>query len=108
MIALRVKLNGKELCLAGADDLTALNTMITALGNLGSKTKKSREEMLDLHLSVGGLTGRETAPDYLLRWIQFQELAVGDKVEIEFVETPTADKPSKKTNAKPPRKKSRT
>ena len=99
MIALRVKLNGKKLCVAGAEDLSVLNAILNAIGNIGSKTKKRREGPPDLHLSVGGLTGRKSGIDYHLRWIEFTELSIGDKIEIEIIETSVADAPTAKHKA---------
>ncbi len=107
MIALRVKLNGKELCVAGAEDLSVLNAIINAVGAIGSKTKKVRDGAPDLHLSVGGLTGRKSGADYHLRWIEFQELAIGDRIEVELVETSVADAPTAKRKADPARRKTK-
>jgi len=99
MIAFRVKLNGQELCLAGADDLSVLNAIINAVGRIGSKTKKARDGGPDLYLSVGGLTGRKSGTDYHLRWVEFEDLVIGDKIEVELVETSVADKPTAKRRA---------
>lgn len=99
MIALRVKLNDKELCLAGTEDLAVLHAIVNAVGILGSETKKVRKGAPDLFLSVGGLTGRESGVDYHLNWVDFHELKIGDKIEVELVEISKADKPSKKSKA---------
>jgi len=104
MIALRVKLNGKELCVAGAEDLSVLNTIISAVGAIGSKTKKVRDEAPDFHLSVGGLTGRKSGADFHLRWVEFQELVIGDRIEVELLETSVADAPKAKRKADPTKK----
>ena len=59
MIALEVKLNGKRVCVAGADDLAVLNTSVTAVGKLGKKTVPFRpNETAEIHFHVGGLTSR--------------------------------------------------
>lgn len=107
MIALRVKLNGKLLCVAGTEDLSVLNTIINAVGKIGSKTKTIREGPPDLHLSVGGLTGRKSGADYRLRWVEFTELSVGDKIEVEIVETSVVDPPTAKRKWDRSRRKSK-
>ena len=107
MIALRVKLNGKELCVAGAEDLSVLNTIINAVGALGSKTRKVRDDAPDFHLSVGGLTRRKSGADFHLHWVEFQELAIGDKSEVEIVESSVVDAPTAKRKSGPARRKAR-
>ena len=107
MIAVRVKLNGKELCVAGAEDLAVLNTIIGAVGAIGNKTKKVRDGAPDLHLSVGGLTRRKSGADFHLRWVEFQELVIGDRIEVELVETSIADAPKAKRKADPTRRKTK-
>jgi hypothetical protein len=101
MIALRVKLNGTLLCVAGADDLSVLNAIVNAVGNLGIDTKKRRDEPTDIYLSVGGLTSRLEGDDEHLRWAEQQPLAIGDKIEVEvleinIVDEPTARKPAER------------
>src|SRR5688500_11228614 len=93
MVALRVSLNGTHLCVAGADDLSVLNTMVAAAGNLGPKTKKHRDEPPDIYLQIGGLTGRVDGKDEHLRWAEQKPLNTGDKVEIEVLETTDVDSP---------------
>jgi hypothetical protein len=99
MIALRVKLNGTLLCVAGADDFSVLNTIVNAVGNLGSRTKKHRDEPPDVYLSVGGLTSRLEGPDEHLRWAEQQPLQMGDKVEVEIIETSNVDEPTARKKA---------
>lgn len=99
MIALRVKLNGSLLCVAGADDLSVLNTIVNAVGNLGSKTKKPRKEPPDLYLSVGGLTSRLEGPDEHLLWTEQQPLQMGDKIEVEIIESTDVDEPTARKKA---------
>jgi hypothetical protein len=99
MIALRVKLNGTLLCVAGADDLSVLNTIVNAVGNLGPKTKKRRDEPPDVYLSVGGLTSRLEGLDEHLRWAGEQPLRMGDRVEVEIVETSDVDAPTERKKA---------
>ena len=71
MIALEVKLNGKRVCIAGADDLAVLSAHVAACGKLGRKTVPARpdETTGDLYYSVGGLTARrDPNRDVHLKW----------------------------------------
>jgi hypothetical protein len=94
MVALRVKLNGKLLCVAGAEDLSVLNTIVNAVGNLGPKTKKHRDEPPEVFFSVGGLTSRAERPDEHVRWAEQEPLKTGDKVEIDVLDTMEVDLPT--------------
>jgi len=94
MIALKVAKNGARLCLAGAEDMGILTANVVASGVLGTKSKKSREDQaIDFRMRVGGLTARHDAPDDHLNWSEGVELGIGDRIEIEIVETVEADKP---------------
>lgn len=98
MIALEVVLNGHRIALAGATDLNVLNGMVTAVGKLGSKASgtKAHPKGYDLHLSVGGLTGRQgEIPDEHLRWEEMKKLKVGDEVVIRIRRVTVADPPKK-------------
>jgi hypothetical protein len=71
MIALEVSLNGKRVCLAGADDLAVLSAHVTACGKLGSKTIPARPDDItgEVHYSVGGLTARpDPKKDVHMNW----------------------------------------
>ena len=93
MIALRVFLNGKLICTAGAEDLAVLSTIVGAGGALGRLTKKQRDDPPDVYLTVGGLTGRIEGADEHLRWTEQQPLQQGDRIEIHILDTSEADKP---------------
>ena len=85
MIALEVSLNGKRICTAGAEDLSVLNTIVTASGRLGKKTVPVRpNETYDIYYHVGGLTSRrDLAKDVHLRWqkLDHSKLATLSKSE---------------------------
>ena len=83
----------------GANDLSVLNTIVNAVGNLGPNTNKHRNEPPDVYLSVGGLTSRLEGPDEHLRWAQQQPLKFGDKIEVEVVETHEVDDPTARIKA---------
>jgi hypothetical protein len=102
MIALRVTLNGKLLCVAGADDLAVLNAIVGAVGNLGTKTRRDRNERPDLYLSVGGLTSRVKGPDEHVRWAKQRRLRKGDKIQVEILETDKVDRPKHVSQAERP------
>lgn len=107
MIALRVALNGKALCVAGADDLAVLNAIVNAVGNLGTKTKRHKDEPLDVYLHVGGLTARAEGPDAHVRWVEHHTLQTGDKVEVEILETSEVDFPNEVKPAERPEERER-
>lgn len=102
MVALKTSLNGEKLCIAGTEDLAVLNSIISAVGNLGAHTKPKRdpEEPADLFLSVGGLTSRKEGENEHLRWIEQKKLTIGDQILIEVLETPETDAPSSLSLAK--------
>lgn len=101
MIALETTLNGQQLCIAGAEDLCVLNTIVNAVGKLGDLSKHPRDlESADLFLSVGGLTRRTVGDDEHLRWTEEQSLSVGDEITITILKVEEADLPSSRTPAK--------
>jgi|ERR1041385_1504107 hypothetical protein len=104
MIALKVSLNGKRVCIAGADDLAVLNAIVSASGKLGHKTVPARpdETTGEMFYSVGGLTARPNPrKDVHLRWKSVAPLRVGDMVQVEIVETDNPDRPKSVIKAKP-------
>jgi hypothetical protein len=103
MIALEVSLNGKRVCIAGADDLSVLSTHVTACGKLGKKTIPTRpdETTGDLYYTVGGLTSRrDPNQDVHLRWKEIAPLKVGDVIQVKILETDKVDRPTSRTRAK--------
>ena len=95
MIALQVKLNGKRVCTAGAEDLSVLSTMVTAVGPLGAQTVLAGpREKAEIHYSVRGLTGRkDQTNDEHLVWQGLAHLQVGDVITIKVLETRRGDAP---------------
>jgi hypothetical protein len=107
MIAFRIKLNGKTVCTAGADDLTVLSAHITASGNLGKKTVPvpPGNTIREVHYSVGGLTSRPNSQrDVHLRWKSIAPLKIGDVVQVKVIEATKADRPKTRTKASKRRK----
>ena len=103
MIALEVSLNGKRVCVAGADDLGVLSANVTACGKLGSRTVPYRpDETAEIHYSIGGLTSRpDSKKDVHLRWKSVARLRVGDFIQVKIVETDRPDRARSWTKAKP-------
>ena len=102
MIAFEVKLNGKRVCIAGADDLAVLSTNIGAVGKLGKKTVPARpdETTGEIHYSVGGRTSRPDAnKDVHVRWKPVAPLKVGDVIEVRILETEKVDRATSRTKA---------
>jgi len=102
MIALKTSINGQQICLAGAEDLCVLNSIVNAVGKLGdlSHTRRNPNEPPDLFLCVGGLTGRESADDEHLRWTEHHVLSIGDEILITVVEVAEADLPTSRMSAR--------
>jgi hypothetical protein len=95
MIALEVTLNGKRICVAGAEDLSVLSTIISACGKLGKKTVHPRagDETFDVHYSVCGLTSRpDPSKDVHVKWKSIAPLKVGDVIQVRILETRKADR----------------
>jgi hypothetical protein len=102
MIALEVSLNGKRVCVAGADDLRVLSAHVTACGKLGKKTVPARPDDTtgEIHYSVGGLTARPDAKkDVHVRWKSVAPLRVGDVIQVKILETEKVDRATSRTKA---------
>ncbi len=101
MLVLEVTVNGRQICVAGTDDLAVLTANVTACGKLGFKTVPSHEdETVDIFYSVGGLTGRQKPEtDVYVRWMSVEPLAVGDIVQIKVLESQTADRSKSRKRA---------
>ena len=110
MIAFEVSLNGERVCVAGADDLGVLSTIVTASGKLGKNTVPTTpdEACAEVYYSVVGLTSRrDQEKDVHLRWKSVEALQIGDVVQVKVIETGKADHPKSRTRAKPRRNKTR-
>ena len=97
MIVLEVRVNGDLLATAGQNDLCVLNTIVDAVGVLGSESigTKVEKEGFALSLHVGGLSARtDDGPGNHLRWISHEAIKVGDEVCIRILEAETADPPA--------------
>src|SRR5688572_1183421 len=95
MIAFEIELNGELLGTAGADDLSVLTAIVTAVGKLGpnSTGAHQRERHYDIELTVGGLTSRaDGSSDEHLDWIR-RALKTGDVVTVRLFETDSVDAP---------------
>jgi hypothetical protein len=96
MITFEVELNGQSLGTAGADDLSVLTAIVSAVGKLGPNSTGAcqREHHYDIELTVGGLTSRaEGTPDEHLDWMR-RTLKPGDVVTVRLVEAKAADAPT--------------
>ncbi len=102
MIAFEVRLNGKRICIAGADDLAVLNTIITASGKLGPKTVPARADDThgEVHYSVGGLTARpDPETDVHVRWKSIAPLKLGDVIQVKVLDVKKADRAKSRKKA---------
>ncbi len=105
MIAFEVRLNGKRICIAGAEDLAVLHTNVVAAGTLGSKTMPARpgDTKNDLFYSVGGLTGRsDPKSDVHLNWKSMAPLKVGDVIQVKVLEVKKATRTKARMKAAKP------
>ena len=96
MLAYEVFVNGRKATLAGADDLSVLSSIVSAVGKLGRRTSRSKGNRngYDLWLSVGGLTGRKRGlRNEHLDWTKQRKLKVGDEVRIVVCQVSRAEKP---------------
>jgi hypothetical protein len=103
MIALEVKLNGKRVCIAGADDLAVLSAHVTACGKLGKNTVPARPDDTtgEIHYTVGGLTARpDPKKDVHFKWKSVAPLRIGDVIEVRILETEKIDRATSRTKAK--------
>jgi hypothetical protein len=102
MIAFEVRLNGKRICIAGAEDLSVLSTIITASGKLGAKTVPARPDDTkgEVFYSVGGLTARpDPETDVHVRWQSIAPLQVGDVIQVKVLEVEKADRAKSRKRA---------
>ena len=102
MLALEVRLNGRVVALAGAEDLSVLSQTISAVGRLGRKTRRgaSRSSKTDIHLNVGGLTARTLGkPNEHLNWLSLKPLKIGDEVEVRVISVKRATRPTGRSPA---------
>jgi hypothetical protein len=95
MIVFEIELNGESLGTAGANDLSVLTAIVSAVGKLGpdSTGAHRREHHYDIELTVGGLTSRaEGSPNEHLDWIK-RALKTGDVITVRLVEAEAGDPP---------------
>lgn len=84
MLAFEVKLNGKRVCIAGADDLSIIST------HIGGSPGRTRHAKAEAFYSVTGMTARE---DFHLRWTGIEPLKLGDLIQVRVLEVDQADAP---------------
>ena len=102
MIAFEIKLNRQSLGTAGADDLSVLTAIVSAVGKLGPTSQGARQRETDYHieLRVGGLTSRsENLSDEHLDWIE-QTLKPGDVVTVTVLDAASVDVPTRSQPAR--------
>ncbi len=103
MIALEVSLNGKCVCVAGAEDLGVLTTNVSAVGKLGKKTVRARpdETTGEIFYAVGGLTSRpDPRKDVHLTWKAVTPLRIGDILQVKILETDKVDRATSRQKAR--------
>lgn len=102
MIAFEVRINGKRICVAGAEDLAVLTACVNASGKLGAKTVPARPDDVtgEVFYSVTGLTARrDPEKDVHVRWQSVEPLRVGDVVQVKILDSTKADRPKSRVKA---------
>ncbi|MCC7420110.1 MAG: hypothetical protein IT428_07520 [Planctomycetaceae bacterium] len=110
MIAFEVKLNGKRICIAGAEDLLVLSTHITGVGMLGPKTAPERmhRPKTEVCLGITGMTARkDPAEDLHVHWTEMEPLKAGDSIEVTVLDVTEVDPPRSFHPVRPPSRRSR-
>jgi hypothetical protein len=89
MRALRVTINGGIPVVGGAADLGVLPLIVSCVSALGSDAQSPRgNDVESIKLSLGGLTSRGGgATDEHIDWLSQVPLKVGDRIEVELIET---------------------
>jgi hypothetical protein len=82
MIAFEVYLNGEKICTAGSNEITSVTAAVNFF------PKRYNRDKLGPALTVSGVASR---PEEFLDWAH-RELRVGDRVEVQVVESYTPDK----------------
>jgi len=102
MIAFEVRLNGRRVCVAGAEDLAVLSAHVTASGRLGPKTVPARPDDVggEVFYSVTGLTARpDPGRDVHVKWKSIEPLKVGDVIEVKVLDVKRADRAGSRRKA---------
>jgi hypothetical protein len=95
MIAFEVRINGKRVCVAGAEDLAVLTATVSACGKLGARTVPARpdDESGEVFYSVTGLTARpDPENDVHMRWRSVEPLQIGDVLEVRIIDAEKTDR----------------
>jgi hypothetical protein len=96
MIVFEVSINGQAVCRAGAEDLSVITAIVSAVGKLGdlSRGAVGRESSIDLEFRVGGLTAKTSGADNSVEWVQ-RNLQTGDVVTIIVLGDGIPDEPTR-------------
>jgi hypothetical protein len=89
MRAFDIHLNDKKLCVAGIGDDGVLTTIVSWVTGRGRS---------DLFLHVGGIVN--PANEHVA-WTDQKPLHVGDRIQLEIIESASVDKPKKKQRTHP-------
>jgi hypothetical protein len=91
MIAFKIIVNGKQVVIAGQDDWSVLAMHVSATRDKGESSSTDY-----VRYSVGGLSQQNSEGiSQHFRWPEI-DLAVGDRVEVEVIETTEIDQPKKR------------
>jgi hypothetical protein len=88
MIKLKVSINGEQVCIAGEGDLSVLCAVLSAVGYLGPDSFHESSELGEKKITMnigGGASAREEEDYKDYNWLE-QDIKIGDKIELEFVD----------------------
>jgi hypothetical protein len=88
MPAFDVYFNGQKVCATGVAD-GVVSIIVNSVSRRGDQ---------DLHFNPGGLVSDADADEYVY-WTRQRELCVGDKIQIEVVDTDSIDEPMERSGA---------
>ena len=88
MLAFDIRIDEKQICVAGVDDWSGLSAILTAQrGDLG-------DEIESIELYMGGMTQADVAGiSHHVRWGRLTQLAVGTTVTIRIIDADALDPP---------------
>lgn len=96
MLALKVSLNNKKLCIAGPDSLGVISVITNLTRSKHPDDGADKPAGVDdIDLSIGGLFTPSDEPGWFVDWAK-KNLKLGDKITIEVVDVEEADPPKTK------------
>ena len=99
MIAFKISINGKKLCVAGVRDFGVLSAIVTWVRRPPEQTRRRRGIEEELTAQIAGL---DSHVHEHVRWLS-RRLRVGDRLAIEIVDAARVDRPTERYRDDPKR-----